>query len=688
MSIQDFCRVWACFVFIFGVHAGPKTQAQVPDIKYGTPRATIRTLYVSADLAREYPQHVADAVGCLDLSGLSSGSQLGGMIADRLEAILSALEIPTYQVPNDAKLEEYVIPNAQGYHLVLRRFPDGQYRFDRTTVGDIGRIWAELQKTIQAKNQQANAFDIRPEFASPRATFGTFMKALRREDVDTAMHCLDLHDISPAARTEVGQQLAHQLRQVIDRSRLVIFQQIPDTNHAPPYVWLSQPNGLIGFARQYSGPRKGEWLFSAATVHSIGGLYADSEGKPYVPEIRELVGTDPSPTFWHEPELWLRRQLPDGAMAAVFTTRMVHLKAYQLAGLVFLAVSWIGLYRIVRELARAVVLSLLRLAGAKLPANRLRPSLRAFGSLACIAYVRWGVLLLALDKILLASALTVLTPLVWLCVAWTALRLIDLLGDVVEARLTSSERHFVTSQMLLPIGSLLVKILILFATLFYLMHLFDWEVTAVLTGLGIGGLAFALGAQDSLKNLFGSFTLIADRPFVVGERVKIGQFGEGVVEIVGLRSTRIRTKENAILTVPNCDLTTMHITNYGRRRQCHYSVKLELVYSTLSEHLLTFRDGIQQIIRKMSMTDADKSSVAIADLNSSGIEVQVNVFFQVSDGMTEAVVREGFILEILRLAESLGIEFAVPKSAIMINVPGAELSQRPPSSARRSAEAA
>lgn len=686
MSNQEFCRVSACLVLIFGI-SNP-LEAQAPDSKYGTPRATIRTLYVAADLAREYPRHVADAVGCLDLSGLTNGPQLGGMLADRLEAILSSLEVQTYQVPNDAALEEYAIPNNHGYHLVLRRFPDGHYRFDRATIADLTRIWADLQKTVQAKSQQADAFDIRPEFASPRATFCTFMKALRHEDVDTAMHCLDLHDISPAARSEVGYQLAHQLRQVIDRSRLVIFQQIPDTNHAPPYVWLSQPNGLIGFSRQFSGPRKGEWLFSAATVRSIGRLYADTETQPYIPEIRELIGSNPSPTLWGEPELWLRRHLPDWALTAVVTSRSVHLKAYQLAGIVFLSMAWIGLYRMVRASARSVVSIILRMTGVSLPKKQLNPSLRAFGSLVCIYFVREGVLLLALDKILLATALTVLTPLVWLCLAWTAIRLIDLLCDIVEARLTANERHFVTSQMLLPIGSILLKILILLGTLFYLMHLFDWEVTAVLTGLGIGGLAFALGAQDSLKNLFGSFTLIADRPFVVGERVKIGQFGEGVVEIVGLRSTRIRTKDNAILTVPNCDLTTMHITNYGRRRPCHYTAKLELVYSTPPEILQTFRDSIHELIRKTALTDKDKSSVSITDLNPSGIEMLVSVHFEVSDGKTEVVVREGLILELLRLAESLGIEFATPTSAVTIAVPGIQPFQHSPATARRGADAA
>jgi MscS family membrane protein len=671
MITRTFFRLFVCLaIALAGV--GPEARSQGPDPKYRTPRATVRTLYVAADLAREYPSHIADAVGCLDLSGLSDGKQFGGMAADRLEALLSALEVKSYQVPDDATLDECVLPDTQSYRLVLRRMADGNYRFDRATVKDISRIWAELQKKVQAKSQQTDTLAVRPEFNSPRATLRTFIRALNHEDAETAIHCLDLRDLSPAARHDVGYQMARRLKQVIDRTRLVIFQQLPDTNHGPHYVWFSQPSGLIDLAREYGGERKGEWLFSAATVRSIDRLYADSEGQPYVPEIRELIKSEPGPVLWREPELWLPGRLPDWARSSVLTTRAVHLKIYQLAGIVFLGVSVIGVYLLVRGLASWVMVGLLRLAGVKLPRRLLRQRLRAFSGLTCLVYIRWGVLLLALDRVLLATALTALNPLIWLCAAWVAFRFIDLVGDAVQARLSASERHVVASQMLLPVSSLLIKILILLGTLFELMHLFDWQVTAVLTGLGIGGLAFALGAQDSLKNLFGSFTLIADRPFIVGERVKIGQHGEGVVEVVGLRSTRIRTGEDALLTVPNSDLTTMHITNYGRRRPCRCNMTLSVIYATPSERLLAFRDGIRELIRKRRMMDQDKSTVAISDLVPSAIEVQVDVYFEVTEGESERAIREELIVEILRLAERLRLDFASPTQMVRLTLPGAE----------------
>ena len=172
--------------------------------------------------------------------------------------------------------------------------------------------------------------------------------------------------------------------------------------------------------------------------------------------------------------------------------------------------------------------------GWPLPADTIRKRLRPLGRFAGVAFLRWGLLLLEPDRVILVPLLVVLNPLVWLLGMWAVFRLIDLMTDVMEAHLIAEHRRPEITQMLWPVGSLAIKISLFVVTLFHLMSLFSWDMTAVLTGLGIGGLAFALGAQDALKNLFGSFTLLADRPFVVGEIVQIGSQDLGVVEVVGL----------------------------------------------------------------------------------------------------------------------------------------------------------
>jgi MscS family membrane protein len=271
--------------------------------------------------------------------------------------------------------------------------------------------------------------------------------------------------------------------------------------------------------------------------------------------------------------------------------------------------------------------------------------------------------------VVLIVFLAVLNPLVWILGTWAAFRVLDLITDLLEAHLIAEKRRPEITQMFWPVGSLALKIVLVVVTMFHLMALFSWDVTAVLTGLGIGGLAFALGAQDSLKNLFGSFTLIADRPFVVGESVKIGSHEVGTVEVVGLRSTRIRTADDTLLIVPNSSLTTMEITNYGRRRYRRYQSRIGVAYSTPRELLIAFRDGITELIRKQARTRKDQFEVAIMDLAASAIEILVNLYFEVGNRQEELAARDSLNLEILRLAEELNVELAYPTQTVHIVAP-------------------
>ncbi len=211
-----------------------------------------------------------------------------------------------------------------------------------------------------------------------------------------------------------------------------------------------------------------------------------------------------------------------------------------------------------------------------------------------------------------------------------------------------------------------------------LLDLFEFDVGTVLAGLGIGGLAFALAAQDTLKNFFGSLMLIADRTFRVGDLVQIGG-NEGVVESVGLRTTRIRGLDDSLLTIPNADLTTAHVTNFGARRHRRFQTRITVPYGTPPDRLIEFRDGILELIRQHPAAQREKYEVALNDLGSSGIEVLVQVFFDVSDGHAELIARDGLILEIVRLADRLGIDARHGRSPRPEVKPAARSSRAAPS---------
>jgi MscS family membrane protein len=644
----------------------PNGAAQGPPDALRSPRATVRTLLMSVSTAHDRGRHIEEAIACLDLSDVAGNHSNAGLLAMQLEAILRAQRVDTNVLPDSLKGDEYVFPNGQGQRIALRRMQDGRWLFDRATVAHIPSMWADAQKSLQERNREAAALEVSPDYLSPRATLHTFLSACIRQDFERAARCLDLDSIPAVARQEVGRQLASRLKQVLDRDHLIVLQEVPDTNYGDPYVLLSQREGVVEIARQSGGPRKGEWLFTESTTQSIDNLYDVFEDRPLAPEFAALGFTPIRPDFRHAPELWLRGLLPAWMKVNLIATRSIHIEVFELLGLVLLAATAFAVNRFLPQLLNVVLQAFLRWRGwavsREVTLRRLRPT----GRLACVLYVRWGLLILSTDQVVLIVVLTILNPLAWALAAWALYRLLDLLGDVVEARVSAHGGRVEITHMLWPVGSLATKIAVFVATLFYLMSLFAWDVTAVLTGLGIGGLAFALGAQDTLKNLFGSFTLIADRPFVVGERVKIGNDEEGIVETFGLRSTRIRSADDVVLTVPNSNLTTMHIINYGRGRRRRYKTTLSLLYSTPPTQLVAFRDGITELIRQHPRTRKDRFYVRVNGLGASAIEVLVIVFFEVLNDQEELEAREQLILAILELAETLRIEFALPSHTVYL----------------------
>ncbi len=651
-----------CLLALLILAAAGAVRADGPQAdKLHSPRATVQTLFAAVSSARENPAHMHEAAACLDMDGLPPELCDPDLLAVQLESALRAADVTTERVPDEVAGDAFALAGSDGGRISLRRQPDGRWLFDRETVAHIPTLAAAARKTLQDRNKEAAALNVAPEVASPRAAFRTFLTAYFRNDSERVLRCLNLAEVPPAARDEVGKQLAHKLCQIILRNRSVIYQDLPDSNYSDAYVWLSQAEGTIDLVRLPAGERKGEWVFSRQTVRSIDRLYHQFEDRPYHAMLLDVSVDRLRPDAWRAPELWLRDRLPEWSKADISPVTTFRVEAYQMIGFAALLGIALAVHRLGAEILAAAVGFGLRL-GRRPPSTTTRKRLRpAAWLLACLA-LRWGILLLDGDKTLLGYALTVLNPLAWLLATWAVFGLIDLIGDLSEAQRTEEKRRAGFVEMLWPVGSLATKIMLALALVLHMMDLFAWDVTAVLTGVGIGGVAFALGAQDSLRNLFGSFTLIADRPFVVGETVQIGEGGLGVVERVGLRSTSIRTVEDTVMIVPNSNLTTMNITNFGRRRFRRFTARLGVAYSTPRERIADFRDGIRRMLLQHQSTRKDQCEVAVYDLTSSAIEIQISVYFDVTTGGEEAEAREALLLGCLRVAEEMRIELAVPSN--------------------------
>ena len=216
-----------------------------------------------------------------------------------------------------------------------------------------------------------------------------------------------------------------------------------------------------------------------------------------------------------------------------------------------------------------------------------------------------------------------------------------------------------SSQGLIIFIALIAKTTILVISLLFFIRALEFNVINVLAGLSIGGFALALGAQDTIKNFFGSLMIFADKQFSSGDWITSGDIS-GTVEEVGLRTTKIRTFHNSILIVPNSKLADNSIDNMGRRIYRRYSGKFVIKYDTHTDIIDTFISSIEDEISNRADTRKDFHMVYINDFSTYGIEILVYVFFKVPEWEMEMKGKHELITKILNLAHELEIEFAIP----------------------------
>jgi MscS family membrane protein len=179
---------------------------------------------------------------------------------------------------------------------------------------------------------------------------------------------------------------------------------------------------------------------------------------------------------------------------------------------------------------------------------------------------------------------------------------------------------------------------------------------SVVAGLGVGGLAVALAAQQTLANLLGSLIIMFERPFGIGHSIKV-QDAEGIVEGVGFRSTRIRTPDNSLVTIPSSQLVSNAIENRQLREYRRVNTTLNLANDTSLQKIKNLLHEIEQILRDHPDIRKDNIYVVLYEIGTGGPDILVNFFLKVPDKATELRDRQMIFMDILRSAEAQDIKF-------------------------------
>jgi MscS family membrane protein len=242
-----------------------------------------------------------------------------------------------------------------------------------------------------------------------------------------------------------------------------------------------------------------------------------------------------------------------------------------------------------------------------------------------------------------------------------AYRVVDVIIDVLARRAAETETKL--DDGLVPLLRTVLRLAVTGIGLVFVLQNLDVNVSSLLTGLGLGGLAFALAAQDTAKNLFGGVTVFIDKPFEIGDWIAVDDI-EGTVEAVGFRSTRIRTFYNSQVTVPNGRLVDTGVDNMGRREWRRYKADLGIGYHSTPDQVDAFVEGLRDLIRGRDGFRQDYFIVEFTGFGESSLDVMLYCFIDAPDWNAELRARHELNLDIMRLAQRVGVEFAFPTRTV------------------------
>jgi len=260
-------------------------------------------------------------------------------------------------------------------------------------------------------------------------------------------------------------------------------------------------------------------------------------------------------------------------------------------------------------------------------------------------------------------AYALLKVLVTFDVAWGLFNLVALLEVYLEKWVARTES--VLDDHLLPFVRKSLRAFIIFIAVLMTIQNLGYSISGLLASLGIGGLAVALAAKDTLSNVFGSLMIILDRPFHIGDWIKAGDL-EGTVEEVGFRSTKIRTFARTLISVPNSTLTNMAIDNFSRMPRRRIKLTVGVTYETTPQQMRQAVAGIRALLRNHPAIDQEFFLVNFTDFGASSLDIMVYCFTTTTVWGDYLAAREELCLQIMELLEGMGLEIAFPTRTLYL----------------------
>jgi len=482
------------------------------------------------------------------------------------------------------------------------------------------------------------------------------------KQIRVASRALDLSTskVGIVATNELANRRTLQLKSILDRLELPPQDSIPDAEMMKPVTFKrwTIPDTEITIQLIKEGPRAGEYLFTAVTVERLPEFhesmkrfqYSDSGSPGWYESYRNntwgLAGIIPyrwtlmvplwSQTIVMGQPIWRWIGLIIAFFVFVPLCILIKNIIYFLSSRFSLSkyysnwqkFSWLLALIIILPLTSYFILINLRLSG------EFREVFSFFAGVSFYLLLAW--------------------------VAWVS-------TDIISTYITETKNLFsggIDSQFI-RLSIRLVAILFVVIILIFGAQQLGFPAYSIIAGLGVGGLALALAAQESMANILGSLVIMIEKPFRVGHSVRFADV-EGKVESIGFRSVQIRTFYNSLISVPSREIISSTIDNMELRQYRRTKLIIRIKYDTPAKKIKKFIEGIKKIILENEHTRKDFFQVALNEFDERNLNIVLYLFLNVPDWPTELVEREEIFLAILQLAEIEGIEIGSPEGMLDI----------------------
>jgi MscS family membrane protein len=521
-----------------------------------------------------------------------------------------------------------------------------------TTAAGVGVMLASIAgPTARAQQPSAEPPAPAPAPAVPADEFGRgtprgavqgYLEACRKADYERAARYLDLR----RAEGE-GAILARQLRVVLSRTLWIDIEELSQD----PEGWSN--DGLPAYRDRLGTikTKRGKLDILLQRVPREDGV-----------RIWQIAGS----TVTQVPLLWdefgygaLERYLPQ----VFFEFQLLEIALWQWIALLILVVlaamlSWllaVGIVRVLRPLA----------ARSETPIDDrlLEGAAGPIRLVIAILVFRAAIAPLGLDLEALEFLATLLRALFIVATTWLLFRAVDVLASRVEERLIAAGQATATAAV--PPGRKAVKAIVFILAFVAILDSFGFSVTALVAGLGVGGIAVALAAQKTVENLFGGVTLYGDRPVRVGDFCKFGD-QVGTVEEIGIRSTRVRTLDRTVVTIPNAEFSNMKLENFAMRDRMRLFAMIGVRYETTPEQLRYILVEVRRLLYAHERVTPEPARIRFVGFGAYSLDLELFAYVNTSDWNEFLGIREDVYLRIMDIIRASGTGFAFPSQTLYL----------------------